>query len=74
MNTTSAVTDHRNTASSRETAVAFVIDAVESTGAATRHDFDVDQIVTIAHSMVDDWDLTALQPVAFWRIASTLIK
>ncbi|GAA5049572.1 hypothetical protein [Nocardia callitridis] len=74
MNSPSASIGHPNTASSRETAVAFVVDAVESTGAATRHDFDIDQIVTIAHSMAEDWDISALQPVAFWRIASTFIR
>ncbi len=59
---------------SRETATRFVIDAVESTGAATRDDFDVERIVTTAHAMVNDWNFTSLQPDAFWRIASTYIK
>jgi hypothetical protein len=59
---------------SRETATSFVIDAVESTGAATRDDFDVDRIVTTAHAMVNDWNFTSLPPDAFWRIAATYIK
>ncbi|MFI5776547.1 hypothetical protein [Nocardia sp. NPDC051570] len=59
---------------SRETATRFVIDAVESTGAASRDDFDIDRIVTTAHAMVNDWDLHAMQPEAFWRIASSCIK
>lgn len=59
---------------SRETATRFVIEAVESTGAATRDDFDVERIVSTAHAMVNDWNLTSLQPEAFWRIASTCIK
>ncbi|MER7449526.1 hypothetical protein ABZ894_04875 [Nocardia beijingensis] len=54
--------------------MAYVIDAVESTGAATRHDFDIDRIVSTAHAMADDWDLEALQPATFWRIASSFIK
>ncbi|MBF6210456.1 hypothetical protein IU433_01475 [Nocardia puris] len=61
-------------ACSRETAVAFVIDAVESTGAATRNDFDIDRIVSTAHAMADDWDLNTLQPETFWRIASSCIR
>lgn len=59
---------------SRETATAFVIGQVESTGAATRYDFDIDRIVTTAHGMVNDWDLHSLQPEAFWRIASSFIR
>ncbi|GGK34912.1 hypothetical protein [Nocardia camponoti] len=59
---------------SRETAVAFVIDAVESTGAATRNDFDIDRIVSTAHDLADDWDLQMLAPDAFWRIAAGCIR
>ncbi|MEV0432174.1 MULTISPECIES: hypothetical protein [unclassified Nocardia] len=59
---------------SRETAVAFVIDAVESTGAATRNDFDIERIVTTAHELADDWDLQVLTPDTFWRIASGCIR
>jgi hypothetical protein len=64
----------KNQSYSRETATRFVIDAVESTGAATRDDFDIERIVTTAHAMVNDWNLHALQPEAFWRIASSCIK
>ncbi|TCJ97019.1 hypothetical protein [Nocardia alba] len=59
---------------SRESAVAFVIDAVESTGAATRNDFDIDRIVTTAHDLADDWDLQTLTPDTFWRIAAGCIR
>ncbi|GEM35120.1 hypothetical protein NN3_61270 [Nocardia neocaledoniensis NBRC 108232] len=59
---------------SRETAVAYVIDAVESTGAATRNDFDIDRIVTTAHELADDWDLQTLTPDTFWRIAAGCIR
>ena len=48
--------------------------AVESTGAATRDDFDIDRIVATAHAMVNDWDFDAMQPEAFWRIASSCIR
>lgn len=74
MSTPSARSGQRNTAYSRETAVAFVIDAVESKGAATRHDFDIDRIVTTAHDVVDDWDFHTMQPSTFWRIASSNIR
>lgn len=74
MSTLPAHSGHTDTEFSRETAVAYVIHAVESTGAATRHDFDIDRIVTTAHAMADDWDFEALQPATFWRIASSFIK
>ncbi|MGV9543547.1 hypothetical protein [Nocardia beijingensis] len=74
MSTLPARSGHTDTTFSRETAMAYVIDAVESTGAATRHDFDIDRIVSTAHAMADDWDLEALQPATFWRIASSFIK
>ncbi|MEV6655752.1 hypothetical protein [Nocardia fluminea] len=70
-----AAADHPGTARwSRESAVAFVIDAVESTGAATRNDFDIDRIVTTAHALADDWDLQTLTPDTFWRIAAGCIR
>ncbi|WP_024804590.1 hypothetical protein [Nocardia sp. BMG51109] len=59
---------------SRETATRFVIDAVESTGAATRDDFDIERIVSTAHAMVNDWDFDTMHPDAFWRIASSFIR
>lgn len=74
MSTPSARTGHTQSRYTRETAVAFVIDAVESTGAATRDDFDIDRIVSTAHELTEDWDLNSLQPETFWRIASTCIK
>ncbi|RJO73441.1 hypothetical protein D5S18_19660 [Nocardia panacis] len=66
--------DHRTAVHDRDSAVAFVIDAVESTGAATRHDFDIDRIVSTAHAFVDDWDIQILQPATFWRIAAGCIR
>ncbi len=74
MSTPPAHSGHANTRYTRETAVAFVIDAVESTGAATRNDFDIDRIVSTAHELAEDWDLNSLQPETFWRIASSCIK
>ncbi|MFD3701666.1 hypothetical protein ACFWUP_00820 [Nocardia sp. NPDC058658] len=69
-----AVTTHGTARWSRESAVAFVIDAVESTGAATRNDFDIDRIVSTAHELADDWDLQMLTPDTFWRIAAGCIR
>ncbi|MEU4651392.1 hypothetical protein [Nocardia fluminea] len=70
-----AAADHPGTGRwTRESAVAFVIDAVESTGAATRNDFDIDRIVTTAHALADDWDLQTLTPDTFWRIAAGCIR
>lgn len=69
-----AATHAETTPWSRESAVAFVIDAVESTGAATRNDFDIDRIVTTAHDLADDWDLQTLTPDTFWRIAAGCIR
>ncbi|MEU7764922.1 hypothetical protein AB0B25_07340 [Nocardia sp. NPDC049190] len=54
--------------------MAYVIDAVESTGAATRDDFDIERIVTTVHAMADDWDFTTLQRATFWRITSSCIR
>ncbi|WP_410877168.1 hypothetical protein [Nocardia sp. A7] len=70
-----APTTHPDTTRwSRESAVAFVIDAVESTGAATRNDFDIDRIVSTAHELADDWDLQTLTADTFWRIAAGCIR
>ncbi|MBC7302995.1 MAG: hypothetical protein H5T78_18865 [Nocardia sp.] len=69
-----AITHPATAAWSRESAVAFVIDAVESTGAATRNDFDIDRIVSTAHELADDWDLQMLTPDTFWRIAAGCIR
>lgn len=74
MSTISARGGQRIQAPTRESAVEFVIDAIESTGAATRYDFDIDQIVTHVHALADDWDFTSLQRATFWRVASSFIK
>ncbi|WP_406275388.1 hypothetical protein OH799_03020 [Nocardia sp. NBC_00881] len=74
MSTPSARSGHADTTFSRESAMAYVIDAVESTGAATRHDFDIDRIVTTVYAMADDWDFDTLQRATFWRITSSFIK
>lgn len=58
----------------RDTATRFVIERVESTGAATQDDFDIDMIVTTAHQQTNDWNLQAMPSADFWRIASICIK
>ncbi|WP_181698107.1 hypothetical protein [Nocardia sp. GTS18] len=52
----------------------FVIDQVESTGAATRNDFDIDRIVSTAHDQIGDWDIRSMSGTAFWRIVSCCIR
>ncbi|MCC3315958.1 hypothetical protein [Nocardia africana] len=59
---------------SREVAKRFVIDKVESTGAATRDDFDIDLIVTTVHQQTDDWNFQAMPASAFWRIVSNCFE
>ncbi|MGM7643701.1 hypothetical protein ACSVDM_02270 [Nocardia sp. JW2] len=51
-----------------------MIDQVESTGAATRNDFDIDRIVSTAHDQIGDWDIRAMSGAAFWRIVSCCIR
>lgn len=59
---------------SRDSAVAYVIDAVESAGAASRDDFDVDSIVATGYILAESWDFEALEPETFWRIASMFLR
>ncbi|MCA2208669.1 hypothetical protein [Nocardia rosealba] len=51
-----------------------MIDQVESTGAATRNDFDIDRIVSTAHDQIGDWDIRSMSGTAFWRIVSCCIR
>lgn len=59
---------------SRESATAFVIDAVEATGAASRQDFDIGAIVTVSHVIAECWDFSSMEQEIFWRIASQFMK
>jgi hypothetical protein len=61
-------------AGDRQSATAYVIDAIEATGAASRHDFDVDAIVTVSHAVAECWDFSSIEQEIFWRIASHFMK
>ncbi|MFC6010987.1 hypothetical protein [Nocardia lasii] len=58
----------------RAAATRFVIERVESTGAATQDDFDIDMIVETARQQIDDWNIQAMPSADFWRIAAICIK
>lgn len=66
---TAAFTD-----SSRESATAYVIDAIEAKGAASRQDFDISAIVTVSHAVAECWDFSSIESEIFWRIASHFMK
>lgn len=58
----------------RDSATAYVIDAIEATGAASRHDFDIPAIVTVSHAVAECWDFSSIEQEIFWRIASHFMK
>lgn len=58
----------------RDTATAYVIDAIEATGAASRWDFDINAIVTVSHAVAEGWDFSSMEEEIFWRIASRFMK
>lgn len=58
----------------RETAVAYVITALEAKGTATRDDFDVTGIVTTSRAIAESWDLAAMEQSLFWQIAASHLK
>ncbi|NUS43243.1 MAG: hypothetical protein HOQ24_06095 [Mycobacteriaceae bacterium] len=58
----------------RDTATAYVIDAIEATGAASRHDFDIGAIVTVSHAVAECWGFSSIEQEIFWRIASHFMK
>ncbi|MGS2811335.1 hypothetical protein [Nocardia sp. MW-W600-9] len=58
----------------RESAIAYVISALEAKGTATRDDFDVAGIVTAFRDIADGWDFHLMERETFWRIASTYLR
>lgn len=58
---------------SKATATEYVISALEAPGAATRHDFNVDAIVVVAHVVAESWDFRTIDPEIFWRIVSEFL-
>lgn len=58
----------------RESATAFVINALEAKGAASRDDFNVGAIVTVSHAVAESWDFSTIDQTTFWRIAAQFLK
>lgn len=58
----------------RESAIAYVVSALESKGTATRDDFDVAGLVAAFGELIDGWDVGLLERETFWRIASTYLR
>lgn len=58
----------------RESAIAYVISALEAKGTATRDDFDVAGIVAAFRDIIDGWDFRLLERDTFWQIASTYLR
>ncbi|GAB2634204.1 hypothetical protein ACWDYH_34280 [Nocardia goodfellowii] len=59
---------------SHESAIAYVITALEAKGTATREDFDVPGIVATSRAIVETWDLGAMDRAMFWNIAASHLK
>ncbi|MEU8898215.1 hypothetical protein [Nocardia sp. NPDC048505] len=59
---------------SHESALAFVITALEAKGTATREDFDVPGIVATSQAIVESWDLGVMDRGLFWNIAASHLK
>ncbi|GAB3208336.1 hypothetical protein ACWCW7_33060 [Nocardia tengchongensis] len=57
-----------------ETATAYVIEALEAKGTATREDFDVTEIVSTTHNITQTWDFRAVDRGRFWGIAATFLR
>ncbi|WP_067687488.1 hypothetical protein [Nocardia jejuensis] len=57
-----------------ETATAYVIDALEAKGTASREDFDVRGIVSATHNLAETWDFRAVCHSRFWGIAATFLR
>lgn len=59
---------------SREGALAYVVEALEAKGAATRDDFDVHGIVAASHAITEGWDFTTMEQSLFWGIAASHLR
>ncbi|WP_194814139.1 hypothetical protein [Nocardia sp. XZ_19_385] len=59
---------------SHETAIAYVITALEAKGTATREDFDVPGIVATSRAIVETWDFGVMDRTMFWNIAATHLR
>ncbi|MEU1544761.1 hypothetical protein [Nocardia sp. NPDC005745] len=59
---------------SMESATAYVIEALEAKGTASREDFDVPAIVAETHAIANSWDFRAIEDATFWSIAARFIR
>lgn len=59
---------------SRDSARVYVAEAVESQGAASRDDFDIDAITAAAYALADTWDFSSIDRETFWLITSRFLK
>ncbi|WP_067832859.1 hypothetical protein [Nocardia lijiangensis] len=57
-----------------ESATAYVINALEAKGTATRDDFDVAAIVAATRGLAESWDFRAIENATFWRIAACFLR
>ncbi|MET8774619.1 hypothetical protein AB0H49_19670 [Nocardia sp. NPDC050713] len=57
-----------------ESATAYVINALEAKGTATRDDFDVPAIVAATRDIAEGWDFRAIEDATFWRIAASFLR
>jgi hypothetical protein len=60
----------RSRVHTRESAMSYVVEALEAKGSASRRDFDVDAILAVSHAVADGWDFTVIEDAIFWRIAA----
>ncbi|QDP80003.1 Uncharacterised protein [Nocardia otitidiscaviarum] len=58
----------------RESAVAYVITALEAKGTATRDDFDVPGLVATSRAIAGSWDLEGMPPSLFWTLAASHLR
>ncbi|QIS07709.1 hypothetical protein F5X71_26670 [Nocardia brasiliensis] len=59
---------------SQESATAYVIEALEAKGTATRYDFDVPGIVAESHAVANSWDFRGIEDATFWAIVARFLK
>ncbi|MFD6157778.1 hypothetical protein ACFWF7_30745 [Nocardia sp. NPDC060256] len=59
---------------SLESATAYVIEALEAKGTATRYDFDVPGIVAESHAIANGWDFRAIEDTTFWGTVARFLK
>ncbi|MFI6041275.1 hypothetical protein ACIA8C_06550 [Nocardia sp. NPDC051321] len=59
---------------SLESATAYVIEALEAKGTATRYDFDVSGIVAESHAIANGWNFRTIEDTTFWGIVARFLR